>query len=58
MANYWVVGASWGGVEHQDKKFVDEGYWMLGWEKKINQANMHSKANEAQGQNRNQKDER
>ncbi|POA35596.1 MULTISPECIES: hypothetical protein [unclassified Pseudomonas] len=29
--NYWVVGASWGGVEHQDKKFVDEGYWMLGW---------------------------
>lgn len=31
--NYWVVGASWGGVEHQDKKFVEEGYWMLGWEK-------------------------
>ncbi len=33
MINYWVVGASWGGVEHQDKKFVEEGYWMLGWEK-------------------------
>lgn len=31
--NYWVVGASWGGVEHQDKKFVEDGYWMLGWEK-------------------------
>jgi len=23
-----------GGVEHQDKKIVNEGYWMLGWEKK------------------------
>ena len=23
-----------GGVEHQDGKFVKEGYWMLGWEKK------------------------
>lgn len=30
--NYWVVGASWGGVEHQDQKFVSGGYWMLGWE--------------------------
>lgn len=30
--NYWVVGASWGGTEHQDAKFVEEGYWMLGWE--------------------------
>lgn len=29
---YWVVGASWGGHDHQDKKFVDGGYWMLGWE--------------------------
>lgn len=33
MPNYWVVGASWGGVEHQDRKFVEGGYWMLGWEK-------------------------
>jgi len=32
--NYWVVGASWGGVEYQDQKFVKGGYWMLGWEKK------------------------
>lgn len=32
MNNYWVVGASWGGVEHQDQKFVNGGYWMLGWE--------------------------
>lgn len=30
--NYWLVGASWGGVEHQDEKFVEQGYWMLGWE--------------------------
>lgn len=34
MSNYWVVGASWGGVEHQDQKFVKGGYWMLGWEEK------------------------
>lgn len=27
---YWLVGASWGGVDHQDEKFVEEGYWMLG----------------------------
>ena len=32
MTKYWVVGASWGGVEHQDKRFVEEGFWMLGWE--------------------------
>lgn len=32
--NYWVVGASWGGTEHQDQKFVKGGYWMLGWEEK------------------------
>ena len=34
MSNYWVVGASWGGTEHQDQKFVNGGYWMLGWEAK------------------------
>ncbi len=33
MFNYWIVGASWGGTEHQDKKFIKEGYWMLGWKK-------------------------
>ncbi|MEB3733160.1 hypothetical protein ULF88_01245 [Halopseudomonas pachastrellae] len=32
MPNYWVVGASWGGTEHQDKKFIEQGIWMLGWE--------------------------
>ena len=32
MTKYWVVGASWGGVEHQDQRFVDQGMWMLGWE--------------------------
>lgn len=31
--SYWVVGASWGGVDHQDQKFISGGYWMLGWEK-------------------------
>ena len=32
MAKYWLVGAAWGGTEHRDEKFVQEGYWMLGWE--------------------------
>lgn len=32
MTQYWLVGASWGGVEHQDKRFVEQGFWMLGWE--------------------------
>ena len=31
MPNYWVVGAAWGGVEHQDQKFIKQGIWMLGW---------------------------
>jgi hypothetical protein len=31
MPNYWVVGAAWGGVEHQDQKFLKQGIWMLGW---------------------------
>ena len=31
MTNYWVVGASWGGEDHQDQRFVNEGMWMLGW---------------------------
>ena len=28
--SYWLVGASWDGVDHQDKKFVDNknlGFW-------------------------------
>jgi len=29
---YWVVGASWGGSDHQDEEFVKNGIWMLGWE--------------------------
>ena len=32
--NYWLVGASWGGTDHQDQKFVKQGMWMLGWEEK------------------------
>jgi hypothetical protein len=45
MTNYWVVGASWGGTEHQDKKFVEQGYWMLGW-KEEKQPDQYSKASE------------
>ena len=32
--NYWIVGASWGGTEPQDQKFVKGCYWMLGWKEK------------------------
>ena len=32
MANYWLVGASWGGTDHQDERFVEQGFWELGWE--------------------------
>lgn len=32
MTHYWIVGASWGGTDHQDERFVREGFWMLGWE--------------------------
>ncbi len=31
MAQYWVVGASWGGVKHQDARFIEQGIWVLGW---------------------------
>ena|GEM_PF-373225 len=30
--NYWLVGASWRGTDLQDKRFTEEGFWMLGWE--------------------------
>jgi hypothetical protein len=33
MPKYWVVGASWGGKDHQDQRFVAEGIWVLGWVK-------------------------
>ena len=29
---YWVVGAAWCGTEHQDGRFIDQRFWMLGWE--------------------------
>ncbi len=29
---YWLVGAFWGGQDHQDQFFVENGYWMLGWD--------------------------
>lgn len=31
MANYWVVGAMWGGHDDQSEKFIRRGYWFLGW---------------------------
>src|SRR5206468_4461393 len=33
MSKYWLVGASWGGTDHQDEKWVEQGIWMLGWKK-------------------------
>jgi len=33
MHNYWVVGASWGGVKHQDQRFVENNIWLLGYSK-------------------------
>lgn len=44
---YWVVGASWGGVEHQDRRFVEQGFWMLGW-KESDQPSQYEKASEIQ----------
>ena len=31
QAQYWLVGAAWGGREHQDDRFIEEGIWLLGW---------------------------
>ncbi|WP_061285990.1 hypothetical protein [Leptospira interrogans] len=31
MTNYWLVGASWGGQDDQSDKFLQRGYWFLGW---------------------------
>jgi len=31
MANYWIVGAMWGGQDDQSEKFIRRGYWFLGW---------------------------
>jgi hypothetical protein len=28
---YWVVGASWGGVDHKTDYFIDRGIWYIGW---------------------------
>ncbi len=33
MSNYWLVGAFWGGQDHQDERFLSQGIWMLGWAK-------------------------
>lgn len=33
MADYWVVGARFGGQRDQSKKFIQQGIWMLGHEK-------------------------
>ena len=34
MAQYWVVGAMYGGRDDQAPKFLRRGYWELGWEDK------------------------
>lgn len=47
MTKYWVVGASWGGTEHQDARFVKEGYWMLGWNEE-EQPGQYAKASDIQ----------
>ncbi len=30
MTKHWVLGASWGVIEHQDERFVREGFWSTG----------------------------
>jgi len=30
-ANYWVVGAMWGGHDDHLEEFVRRGHWHLGW---------------------------
>jgi hypothetical protein len=39
---YWLVGASWGGTDHQDEAFVSKRMWMLGWE----EGSQHQKASQ------------
>jgi len=29
--NYWVVGASWDGTDHQDGEFIENKIWVLGY---------------------------
>ena len=31
--NYWLVGSSFGGENHQDKNFVENKIWVLGYKK-------------------------
>jgi hypothetical protein len=31
MAQYWVVGAWWGGVDDHTELFIKNGYWENGW---------------------------
>lgn len=47
MTSYWVVGASWGGVDHQDQRFLEQGCWILGWEEK-DQPDQYAKASKIQ----------
>lgn len=30
--NYWLVGASWDGSDHQDKEFIENKIWVLGYQ--------------------------
>lgn len=45
MSKYWIVGASWGGQDHQDERFVEQGIWMLGWARE-DQPAQYKKASE------------
>ncbi|MEX5791677.1 hypothetical protein AB6H32_10035 [Providencia hangzhouensis] len=31
--NYWLAGASWDGCDHQDKTFIENKIWVLGYKK-------------------------
>src|SRR5438128_2615311 len=45
---YWLVGASWGGTDHQDEAWVTKGIWMLGWE----EGSQHEKASQIEAGDR------
>ena len=42
---------TWRYLEHQDKKFIEQGIWMLGWEE-ADQIAQYNKASEIQKDNR------
>ncbi|MBQ0369047.1 MULTISPECIES: hypothetical protein [Providencia] len=36
--NYWLAGASWDGCDHQDKTFIENKIWVLGYKKNEDEA--------------------